>query len=71
MVEIVSVRYSSLKESMPRHVDKIVALVEQLRSMDTKLDDPLAIGILVASITVDELRPALATNQKLSEYNLK
>ena len=43
MVELVSVRY------MPRHVDKIAALVEQLRSIGTTFDDPLVIGITIAS----------------------
>lgn len=71
MVELVSVRYSSLKESMPRHVDKIAALVEQLRSMGTTLDEPLVIGILIASLTVDELKPASAAIKTLSDEKLQ
>lgn len=71
MVELVSVRYSSLKDSMPRHVDKIAALVEQLQAMGTKLDNALVVGILIASITVDELKPASAAIKTLTDDNLK
>lgn len=71
MVELVSVGHSSLKESVPRHVDKIAALVEQLRAMGFLLDDPLVIGISITSITVDELKTASAAIKTLSAEKLK
>lgn len=45
MVELVSVRYNSLKESMRSHADKNSVLVEQLRAVGIKLDNPMAIII--------------------------
>eukprot|EP00177_Eucheuma_denticulatum_P008699 GFKZ01015814.1.p1 GENE.GFKZ01015814.1~~GFKZ01015814.1.p1 ORF type:complete len:184 (+),score=23.18 GFKZ01015814.1:461-1012(+) len=67
MVELVSVRYSSLKESMHRHVYIIAALVEQLWAMGTTLDNPLVIGISIVLITVDELKPSSAAIKTLSD----
>ena len=71
MVELVSIRYNSMKGSIPLHVENIASLVEHRKFMCTTLDDPLVIGILVASITVDELRPASAAVKTLSDDKLK
>lgn len=71
MVELVSVRYSILKDSMLRYVNKLASLVEKLRAMGTTLDDPLAIGILIASITVDEFKPASADIETFYDEKLK
>lgn len=70
-VKLVFVRYSSLKESMPRHVDKIAALVVQIHFMGTTLDETLVTGIIVASITVDELKMAWAAFKKFFGDKLK
>ena len=70
MSELVSVRYSSLKEDMSKHIDSVAALLEQPRNMGTVLSDDFAIGILVASIDVHDLRPATAAIKTLAEHEI-
>lgn len=67
MSDLVSIRYTNIREDMARHVDKIAGIVEQLRSMGTVLEDSLIIGILLASIDVVQLHPATAAIKTLSE----
>lgn len=55
MCELISERYSSLRKDMTVQVYKLAALIEQLRSIRTIFNYTLAVGILVASIHVDEL----------------
>ena len=70
MSELVSMRYTSIRDDMARHVDRMAALIEQLRSMKTTLDDSLAIGILVASIDVPSLLPITAAIKTLAESDI-
>lgn len=67
MSELVSVRYSTLRDDIDKHIDKMAGLIEQLRSMGSTFDEALAIGILVASITVPDLLPATAAIKTLTE----
>lgn len=69
--ELVSTRYSSLREDMSVHVDRMAGLIEQLKSMGMTLDESLSIGILVASIEVQELMPVTASIKTLSESDVK
>ena len=71
MSELVSLRYTSIKDDMDKHIDKMAGLIEQLRAMGSIFDDALAIGILVASIDVSELLPATAAIKTLSDKEVK
>lgn len=68
--ELVPVRYTSLGENMAKHIDQMAGIIDQLRSMGTKFEDPLAIGILVASIEEQQLKPATAAIKTLAESDL-
>ena len=71
MSELVSIRYNSLREDIDKHIDKLAGIIEQLRSMGSTFDDALAIGILVASISVPELMPATAAIKTLADRDIK
>lgn len=66
MSQLVSVRYSSLRDDMDKHVDKLDDIIEQLLAMGTLIDEWLAICIPVPSIEVLELNPATASIQTLA-----
>lgn len=46
-------------------------IAEQLKGMKTILEDSLLIGILVASVTVDDLKASTAAIKMRSDNNLK
>ena len=71
MSELVSIRYTSLRDSIEKHIDRMAGLIETLRSMGSTFDDALAIGILVASIDVQELLPVVAAIKTLSDRDMK
>ena len=60
-----SVKYTSIRESISQHIDRLVGLFEQLQVMATKIDDKLSVGILVALIQVTELTPVSYTHLTL------
>ena len=70
MSELVSMRYTSLKEDLSGHIDRMAGLLEQLSSMGTSVADSLAIGILVASVEVPQLQPVTAAIKTLAENNI-
>lgn len=57
MGELVSMRYTSIRDDMSKHVDSLAGLVEQLANIGAPLDSTLAVRILVASVHVDTLMP--------------
>ena len=71
MVELVSLRYRGVRSDISKHIDKMASLLEQLRAMNAIIDDPLAVGILLASIDVEELGPVVAAIKTLSEESVK
>lgn len=71
MVELVSVRYTSVRDDMSKHIDRLAGLVEQLNNMGSQLPEDLTVGILVASIEVTALMPVTASIKTLSDENLK
>lgn len=71
ITEFVSVRYKSPCKDIAKHIDKMAAIVEELRNMDMKLDNTLTVGILVASIKAPELAPVVAAIITLAENDLK
>lgn len=52
MSELVSVKYSTLRDDFDKHIDKLGYIMEKLRAMGTLFDVALIIGILVASIEI-------------------
>ena len=72
MSELVSIRYTSLKEDIDKHIDRMAGLIENLRSMGSTFDDTLSIGILVASIDVADLIACFRSNQdaKRQEFEM-
>lgn len=70
MSELVFIKYCSLREDMYKHIDRMNRMVEKLGSMETKLDDYLAIEVLFASIKVDQLQPVTAAIKKFSDTDI-
>lgn len=71
MSELVSVKYYNLREDMSTHADLLALLIEKIRSMGTIVHDTLAIGILVASIDVQELLPTTAAMKAIADKDMK
>lgn len=67
MSKLVSVRFSNPKAGIEKHIDAMAALLEQLKAMNAKMDDSLAVGILIASIDVPDLKPVVAAIKTLSD----
>lgn len=70
MLELVSFQYSSLRSDIYRQIDKMEALVEQLRAIDIALDENMFIGILVEFIDFIQLPPVTAAIKTPSEDKL-
>lgn len=69
--ELVSIKYTSVKDDMSKHVDRLAGLIAQLRRMGTNFDETLAIGILVASVEAQPLLSVTAAIKTISEKDLK
>lgn len=69
--ELVSIRYTTHRDDIHKHINKLAGLIKLHRSMGSTVDDALAIGILVASITVPYLMPATAAIKTLTESVMK
>ena len=67
MVELVSLKYRSVRSDISKHIDKMAALLEKLQAMKASVEDTLAVGILLASIEVEEMGPVVAAIKTLSE----
>lgn len=67
MSELVSIHYTAPRDDIDKQIDKLAGIIEQLRSMGSTFDDALAIGSLVASISVPDLMPATAAIKTLAE----
>jgi len=67
MTELVSLRYMSVNKDMSTHVDKMAGILEQLAAMDTRIQDELAVALLVASIEAPELEAVTAAIKTLSD----
>lgn len=65
MSELVTVWYKNLKDDFAKPIDGMAALLELFRSMKAKMDDSLAVGILVASITATDIKPIVAAIKSL------
>lgn len=68
--ELVSVRYTNVKHDITKHIDRMAALQEQLKSMEAIMDDAVQVGILIASIDVLELTPVTAAIKTLAEKDI-
>lgn len=69
--ELVSVRYKDVKSDIAKHIDRMAALFEQLKSMEATMDEAIQVGILIASIEVPELAPVTAAIKNLAEADIK
>lgn len=47
MSELVSLKSTSMRDDMDKHIDKLFGLIEQLRAMGTLFDESFTIVILV------------------------
>lgn len=66
-----SLKFVTVRSDMSKHIEKISALIEQMQEKNEKVDETLAVGIILASIEFEELRHAVATIKKLLEENIK
>lgn len=55
MGELVSTKYSSLREDMSKHIEKLVSLLKQLSAVEAALPDMIAVGLLLSLIEVTSL----------------
>lgn len=49
MVDLMSIKFTSVTDNIAEHIDRLAGLIEQRQGMGSKLDETLSIGILVAS----------------------
>lgn len=52
---------------MAKQIDHLAGLLEQLSAMDSPLPETLAVGILVASIEVNDLMPVTASIKTMAD----
>lgn len=71
MVELVSIRYTNPKQDIAKHIDRMAALFEQLTAMEATMDESLQVGILIASIEVEDLRAVSAAIKTLADDDVK
>lgn len=71
MIELMSVKYTSIREDISQHIDGLEELLEHLEHMGIKLDDTLFIVILAASNQVSELAPITVVIKTLSKSGHK
>lgn len=55
---------------MASHIDKVEAIIEQLRSMKSNLDDTFAVGSYMASIYTAELLPVMASIKAFDDFQI-
>lgn len=68
ILQLVSIRFTSVRNDMEKHLDRMTALIKQMKSMNTTLDDALDIKILVAYIDVTQLLPVTAAIKSSAEF---
>lgn len=71
MSDLVTIRYSSLIDDMALHVHHMAALMGQLYSMKTNLDDLIKIKILVSSIEFPRFSIVTAAIKSLAEEDIR
>lgn len=71
MTDLITMKYTSLRSDISKHIDKMASTIEQLKGMDVTIQDSFAVAILVASIEVLALRPATTAIKTLAETDLK
>lgn len=69
MTELISLRYTSSKQDMGKHIDKMRGILEKLDAMNTNIPHELSIAILIASVDAIELVPTTAALKTLSDEN--
>lgn len=69
--ELVSIRYTNLKDEFSNHIDRMAGLLEQLKIMGNEIANCLPIGNLVASIEVPQLQTVTGVFQTLTETDIK
>lgn len=70
ITDLVGTRFSNSSHSIAKHIDKMAALIAQLKAMKTTIDEPLAVGLLVASIDVPSMKPVVSAIKTLAESDL-
>lgn len=71
MSELDSMRYTTLKDDLSGHMDRMAGINEQPKAMGNNFHDSLSIGILVASIELSQLLPVTAAIKRLTEKDIK
>ncbi|PXF39675.1 Copia protein [Gracilariopsis chorda] len=67
MTELISMRYSSIKSDVGKHIDRMKGILEKLESMNTSIPEELSIALLISSIDAEELIPVTAALKTLSD----
>lgn len=67
MSDLVTARYTDPKAELAKQIDGLAALLKQLRSMDAKMDDSLAVEIFVKSIDMPDLKAVVAASKTLAD----
>lgn len=64
-------KYTSVKDDILKHVDRVAGLIAPLRHMRNNFDESLAIGILVASVQAQPLLSVTEAIRTVSEKDIK
>lgn len=70
MSEFISVRYGDVIWYITKYVDRMAAFHEHPQSIKSPVVDTLSVGLLLASIDVEELSSVFSATKKLREDNI-
>ena len=65
-----SMKLERTSGSLEEHVDRMADIIDQLRSMNTTVEESLAVGVLLSSIVAPELQNVTAAIRTLADDNL-
>lgn len=65
--QLISMRYTSTSHNITSNIYKLGMIIDQLKTMETPLDNFLSIVILIASIYVPELRAVTPSFKTLAD----
>lgn len=71
MSELFSVRFSSVRSDMTKHVFKMAAILGQLRSMQVVIEELLFVRILIVAINATKLTPVVAPIKNLTDEDVR
>lgn len=70
ITELASLSYRKGKDDITKHIDRMAALMGQIKSMKTIVDDAVQIGVFIVPIEVSELSSVTAAINNCAEKDI-